>query len=118
MTRKQFAKAQQRARKNYQDESNKLAKAYFKARVPLKRNVVFETTRKPPKGCTNRFVVFIIKVQHFFEVSMFDVAAGIWWLDKDNNCVKWETLRGVDNPNSNTYTRSKNQTFVKPEKAE
>lgn len=114
MTRAQFAKARKAANLRYQKECNALAKKYFKARVPLKKNVVFETTLKPPRGLTNRLVVFIIQVQHYLEVEMFDVKAGVWWLDKENKCAKWDTLHAVDNVNGR-FKRSKNQKFIKPE---
>lgn len=117
MTRKQFAKAQKAARAKYNKESTSLAKKYIKHMVPLRGTVVYESKTKPKRGLTNRFVVFTIQVQHFMEVEMFDVKAGVWWLDKDNKCVKWETLHGVDNVNAR-YTRSKNQTFIKPVKTD
>lgn len=114
MTRKQFATARKVLSERYQKECNSLAKEYFKARVPIKKNVVYEAT-KPKKGLTNRFVVFIIQVTHYLDVEMFDVKAGIWWLDKDSKCAKWETIHGVDNLQKQ-YIKSKNQEFIKPEK--
>lgn len=114
MTRAQFAKARKTLRLKYEKECNALARAYFKENVPLKKMVVYEVEGKQGKGLTNRFVVFIIQVTHYMDVGMFDVKAGVWWLDKENKCAKWETLHGVDNPNGNRYTRSKNQMFIKP----
>lgn len=115
MTRKQFAKAQKEAKAEYQKKCNALAQKYFKARVPLRADTVYESSDKPKRGLTNRFVVFIIQVQHFLEVEMFDVKAGIWWLDKENKCAKWETLHGVDNVNK-SYLISDDQTFIRPQK--
>lgn len=112
-TRAKYARARKSAKTKYEKECNAMAKEYFKANVILKKGVVFESSRKPPKGATNRFVVFIIQVKHFLEVEMFDVAAGVWWLDKENKCVKWETLWGVDNHN-HKFVRSKNQKYIKP----
>lgn len=113
MKRADFAKARKKENLRHQKECNRLARAYFKSSVPLKKNVVYEVDSKPKKGLTNRFVVFIIQVQHFLEVEMFDVKAGVWWLDKDGKCTKWETLHGVDNIHKK-YTRSKDQSFIKP----
>lgn len=115
MNRAQHQKAYNALKKRHQKEINQLIKGYIKSSVPMKKGVVYESPSKPKKGLTTRFVVFIFAIQYFREVDLFDAKAGVWWLDKEGKCTKWETLSGVDNPNHG-YVKSKDQSYIKPEK--